>query len=271
MKSVKGLVDAVLDPTVRDVLTVVVACRADVEVTFNVPLILRLFAIVRFPVEEFIESDEVPLKPPVVFHQYGKFPAVGADVVVTEPLPADVVVATILPVESVARMDEVTFAMIVELLKVAVELNVAPVLKVWSAVHVTLEAAVTKPGLLKLTVTEPVAFVFVVSTPPEVSAVTPVFVSVLPEKERLERVVVCTFPLASTLMMLPVTLPKTVELLKVAVELKVAPVLNVCNAVQVTLEAAVTNPGFTKLIAPVEVLKLIGETPENLRYSVEVV
>lgn len=46
-------------------------------------------------------------------------------VVVAVP-PAAVVVATILPVLSVARIELVTFAMMVEELKVAVELNVVP-------------------------------------------------------------------------------------------------------------------------------------------------
>ncbi len=47
---------------------------------------------------------------------------------------------------------------------------------------------------------------------------------------------------------------------------KVEVTLNVCAAVHVTLEAAVTNPGvLLQEIAPVEVLKEIGDVPEKRR------
>ncbi len=51
----------------------------------------------------------------------------------------------------------------------------------------------------------------------------------------------------------PVMAAKTVLELNVAVALKFVAALKVCVAVQVTLDAAVTNPGFTKLIVTVPV------------------
>src|SRR4029077_1125473 len=52
--------------------------------------------------------------------------------------------------------------------------------------------------------------------------------------------------------------------------LKVAPPVKVCTALHVTDDAAVTKPGFTNDIAPVEVLNETGDVPENSEYSVEV-
>lgn len=85
-------------------------------------------------------------------------------------------------------------------------------------------------------------------------------------------VVVCNLPFASAESKVFVATEKIVELLNVAVLLAVRPALNVCAAVQVTLEAAVTKPGFTKLIVTVPVAALalilvpeaIEETPTTV-------
>ena len=61
------------------------------------------------------------------------------------------------------------------------------------------------------------------------------------------------FPLLSVarkVFMIPV---RIVELLNVAVALKIVPLVNVWRPVQMTEEAAVTNPGFVKLFTAVHV------------------
>ena len=96
-------------------------------------------------------------------------------------------------------------------------------------------------------VIEPVLLPPFVTQPEPVKEVTPVFVRVLPEKMRpvpIDGVV--SFPFASTESNEEVEIAaKMVDELKVVVELCVAPPLKVCRPVQVTLEAAVTKPGFT--------------------------
>ncbi len=103
-----------------------------------------------------------------------------------------------------------------------------------------------------------------VTQPAPVKLVTPTFVSELPLKLKPVPIVVApSRPLALVLNMEEVVFAMMVELLKVAVELNVAPPVKVCAADHVTLDAAVTNPGFTNDIAPVEVLNEIGLEPEN--------
>jgi hypothetical protein len=88
-------------------------------------------------------------------------------------------------------------------LKAVEELKVTGFEKVWLAVQVTEEAAVTNPGFVKLIVTDPVALVFVVSAPPEVSAVTPVFIM-----EKVLEEVETWMPVEAFREMVPVRLPK---------------------------------------------------------------
>jgi hypothetical protein len=115
-----------------------------------------------------------------------------------------------------------------------------------------------------LKVIVPVLFPPFVTQPAPVKLVTPTFVSELPLKLKPVPIVAApSSPLALVLNMEEEVFVMMVELLNVAVELNVAPLLKVCAAVQVTELAAVTNPGFTKLIAPVEVLNEIGLVPEN--------
>lgn len=85
--------------------------------------------------------------------------------------------------------------------------------------------------------------------------------SVFPEKERPvpPKVVVCIDPLAFVESNVPVANETIVDDWKVVV----APCTMV--AVHVPDDAKVMNPGFTKLMAPVEVLKEIGATPERER------
>lgn len=67
------------------------------------------------------------------------------------------------------------------------------------------------------------------------------------ERPTPPKVVVWSLPFASAESSVLVALLKTVEELKVAVESNAMPPVNACNVVQVTLEAAVTKPGFIKL------------------------
>ncbi len=170
-----------------------------------------------------------------------------------EPPPAEVVVATILPVESVARMDEVTFAMIVDELNVAVELKVAPPVKVCRAVQVgamDCERAGAASERIKV-----FAVPLCVERSTFVDGFAPVgmvvdgadIVSVLPENVAPESVVLCTLPLLSAERSVFVATAKIVDELKVAVELKI------CAAVHVTDEAEVTKPGFMKFMVTLPV------------------
>ncbi len=161
-----------------------------------------------------IESVEVPFSPPVVFAQYGKVNAVIAELVETEPLEPHAV-AIIVPLASVLRHA----AFVVEASRrftamVVVALKVVAALNVCAADQVTLDAAVTNPGLLNA--------------------------SVFAENVRFAPIsAACKVPDASVLIMEEVTAVSSVD------ESKVVVALNVCNAVHVTLEAAVTKPGFT--------------------------
>ena len=65
------------------------------------------------------------------------------------PVRVPVVVATIRPFASTARTVLVRLRTVEEL-KVAVELKAAPPVKACAAVHVTEDAAVTKPGFVKV-------------------------------------------------------------------------------------------------------------------------
>ena len=93
------------------------------------------------------------------------------------------------------------------------------------------------------------------------------------ERPTPPKVVVWSLPVESAESRVFVALLKIVELLKVDVELIVSPPVKVWPADQVTDEAAVTNPGFTKLMvtAPVdpETLMFVPETllvtPEFVR------
>ena len=118
-------------------------------------------------------------------------------------------------------MEEVTDAKMVEELKVAVELKIAPLLNVCKAVQTTELAAVTKPGLLKDN-----EFPLNESPPP--------------------KVVVCNCPFTSAERSVFVAIAKTVDELKVAVELNAAPALKAWSADQITELALVTKPGFVK-------------------------
>ncbi len=133
-----------------------------------------------------------------------------------------------------------------ELAKVDVLLKFVAALKVCVAIQVTLDAAVTKPGFTKFIVTAPVAFdaeMFV----PDAIDVTPTLLNTFPfSNNPVEIEVVPSEPEAFRNASVLVAKEKMVEELKVAVELNVAPLLKVCNAVHVTELAAVTNPGFRK-------------------------
>ena len=108
-------------------------------------------------------------------------------------------------------------------LNVAVLLKAVEEAKVSAPVHAPDEAKVTKPGF--------------------------VHASVFPEKERPvpPKVVVWRTPDEFAERRVPVAAAKTVLLLKVAVELKVAPPVKVWRFVHAPDEAKVTKPGFVKL------------------------
>ena len=118
------------------------------------------------------------------------------------PTPPKVVVCNC-PFTSAERSVFVAIAKTVDELKVAVELKVAPPVKAWRFVHAPDEAKVTKPGFVKLIVTEPVALEFAVRGPAEVSAVTPVFWT-----EKMFEEVEIEMPVEAFRAMVPVRLPK---------------------------------------------------------------
>ncbi len=101
------------------------------------------------------------------------------------------------------------------------------------------------PVLVKVTV--PVLFETLMPVP-EAAAVTPVLLRTFPVSARpVEIEVVPTEPDAFRNASVFVANEKMVELLNVAVEFTVRPPVKVCNVVHVTLDAAVTKPGFVKV------------------------
>jgi hypothetical protein len=119
------------------------------------------------PVEplKLVTPELVIVTEPVVFVSEMPVPAafevtpLFESVVPLNESPVPMVGVVSRPVLFMDKSDEVaSAAKIVDELKVAVELNAVPPMKVCNAVQVTLEAAVTKPGFTKLSVTEPVAF-----------------------------------------------------------------------------------------------------------------
>jgi len=175
------------------------------------------------------------------------------------PIKADCKV----PEASELMIEEVTEESCVDELKVAVAFQNC------AAVQVTEDAAATKPGFTneyvmvgpaevetdrsdppaKVNWVDDMPLMMVVEAPP-------------PEEPQSEPVPEST-PFIVCKHWVPEMNENTVLELNVAVALKLASRLKFCAAVHVTDDAAVTKPGFANPIAPVEVLKVMGDAPEN--------